>query len=96
MGRGLVFLFYFVNVMHKIKFALRMELGFTLEAVVYAIFWLILLRYDPRFSETADFAEMFTVSVIVALAAFLAIDHLWSKSLLTKQVLPPPGLQNSD
>lgn len=75
-------LFYFVNVMHKSKLAFRMELMLGLEGVLLAMLWLILPRYDPYFSETAYFAEMFTVSVIVALAAFLAIDHLWSKSLL--------------
>ncbi|HLC10678.1 MAG TPA: hypothetical protein VJL56_02410, partial [Candidatus Bathyarchaeia archaeon] len=84
---------YFVNVMHKSRFALRMELGLTLEGLLYAILWLILPRYDPYFSETAYFAEMFTASVVVALAAFLAIDRLQSKSIQPKPGLLATGLQ---
>jgi len=70
-----------------------MELGLTLEGLLYAILWLILPRYDPYFSETAYFAEMFTASVVVALAAFLAIDRLQSKSIQPKPGLPATGLQ---
>jgi hypothetical protein len=93
-GGTIGFLFYFVNVMHKSRFALRMELILALEGTIYAILWLIFPKYDPFFSETAYFAEMFTSSIIVALAAFLAIDRLRSKSPLAKQSPPASGLRN--
>jgi hypothetical protein len=93
-GGTIGFLFYFVNVMHKSRFALRMELILALEGAIYAILWLVLPKYDPFFSETAYFAEMFTASIIVALAAFLTIDHLRSKNLLTNQIPPASGLRN--
>jgi hypothetical protein len=80
--------------MHKSRFALRMELILALEGAIYVILWLVLPKYDPFFSETAYFAEMFTASIIVALAAFLAIDHLRSKNLLTNQIPPASGLRN--
>jgi hypothetical protein len=87
-GSVIGFLFYFVSVMHKTRFAFRVELGLALEGLLYAILWIIVPRYDPFFSDTVYFAEMFVASILVALAAFLGIDRLRLRDQPARQGLP--------
>ena len=93
-GGFIGFLFYFVNVMHKNKFAFRMEVTLAFESFSLGVLWLILPRYDSYFAETAYFAEIFIGSAVVALAAFLTVDHVRSKGFLFRGRLPTPTLQN--
>jgi hypothetical protein len=79
-GGTIGFMFYFVNVMHKSKFAFRMDLTLAMEGILLGALLIILPRYDRYFGETAYFAEMFIVSVFIALTGFLIIDRFRART----------------